>query len=817
MKHLSLFCLSLLASVSLWAQSSTIDINGTPYPVDTTMQYQAGPGVWHTRFTVNKNGTKHNLYLLEVDLANPYNTVEEYQSQSEMGKTETMASAYRVLDAENHRTIGGVNCNFWIVSGNVSADISLDGCQGQPFAGSARHGVMIGNPSNWNAGHGDRGYVMVDRDKKVWIDNMDFRGTMAYGEQTYQLREVNRTRITPKENEIVLFNHYLGKQSTRATDGIEVIFKTSNWRMNGAFECEVTAVNTKGGTHLTEGMGALQGRGTGKEFLSALKEGDRFSLNLEVVSTNDENLRPDILQMVTGNGLVMANGELTNRNTNEAYNNQNYPRTMLATNTEHNRLYMLVAEKPGMFTADMCGILKNCGATFAAGLDGGGSAQMCLDGAVINPTTEGVPRAVANSFWVFSTAPDDDKVTAISTSVKTIVLPRYGVFRPAFKSYNQYGVLLSHDQPDVTLSCDETVGYIDEQGRFVCLNDGILTATYQSATVDIQVHVDNTAKPIIRLDSVLISDNTDYAIEVSATTDKNTILLHPAALTWTVADPAICTVSDKGILNGLHNGTTWVYGSLGTTTDSVIVHVEIPETRLLLWEQTKTTDLWQIVESGDWQTTLQTNDNGKMSLYMNYNVAGRLPNTTLQLTEGNDRLYSLPEKLEIRLSPNGTPIKELHVGLRANNAIQNTNCKYVGFQMDKDTSIIIDLDGALQIKDDIASYPIRLCYLTFYWNTKIKGEFTLDIDGIYLHYGEISVGFDGITAPSFMVYPNPAENILNIMGLPDTPVEARLYDLQGHLLLQTVLQGNGQINVEQLSQGNYLLKIGTETLKLIRK
>ena len=814
MKHLSLSCLSLLASVSLWAQSSTIDINGTPYPVDTTMQYQAGPGVWHTRFTVNKNGTKHNLYLLEVDLANPYNTVEEYQSQSEMGKTETMASAYRVLDAENHRTIGGVNCNFWVVAGNISADISLDGCQGQPFAGSARHGVMIGNPSNWNAGHGDRGYVMVDRDKKVWIDNMDFRGTMSFGEQTYQLREVNRTRFTPNENEIVLFNHYLGKQSTRATDGIEVVFRTSEWRMNGAFECEVTAVNTKGGTLLTEGMGALQGRGIGKEFLSALKEGDRFLLNLEVVSTNDENLHPDILQMVTGNGLVMANGELTNRNTNEGYNNQNYPRTMLATDASHTRLYMLVAEKPGMFTADMCGILKNCGAAFAAGLDGGGSAQMCLDGAVINPTTEGAPRAVANSFWVFSTAPDDEVVTTISTAVKTITLPRYGVFRPTFMSYNQYGTLINRDQSDVLLSCDKATGYIDEQGYFVCLGDGVLTATCQDAKFDIQIRVDNAAKPTIRLDSVLISDDKDYTIEVTATIAHNTMLLQPAALSWTVADETVCTVTKEGVLKGLRNGSTWVYGTLEGFIDSIFVNVEIPEFMPLLWNTFFPED-WTVKASNTaWNTVLRKSTSGTAELYMNY-TGGRQAN--IKLT-ANARLYSLPDYIELRFRTNGFPISAMIVTMKANNGNTVASYKCIDIAAEGESSVTIPIDSLVQGNGDIAIYPVWLQTILLQLDMNAPHqEYTMDWEGIWLHYGEISVGFDGITAPSFMVYPNPAENILNIMGLPDTPVEARLYDLQGHLLLQTVLQGNGQINVEQLSQGNYLLKIGTETLKLIRK
>lgn len=812
MKHLSLSCLSLLASVSLWAQSSTIDINGTPYPVDTTMQYQAGPGVWHTRFTVNKNGTKHNLYLLEVDLANPYNTVEEYQSQSEMGKTETMASAYRVLDAENHRTIGGVNCNFWIVPANINGDKLLDGCLGQPFSATARNGVLVGNPDGWM--WGAAGMVMIDENKQVQIDHMAFDGVVTVGEQRHAIREVNRSRVTPNADEISLFNHYLGKTPTRATSGIEVVFSINDWKINSDLACEVVDINTAGGTVIAEGMGALQGLGEGQTFLSQLKKGDKFTLNLGVFSTNQPDYRPDIRQMVTGNGLLMKNGVLTDRNTNDGYNNQNYPRTLMATDDTHNRFYMLVAEKPGMFTADMCGILKNCGATFAAGLDGGGSAQMCLDGAVINPTTEGVPRAVANSFWVFSTAPDDEVVTTISTAVKTITLPRYGVFRPTFMSYNQYGTLINRDQPDVLLSCDKATGYIDEQGYFVCLGDGVLTATYQDAKFDIQIRVDNAAKPTIRLDSVLISDDKDYTIEVTATIAHNTMLLQPAALSWTVADETVCTVTKEGVLKGLRNGSTWVYGTLEGFIDSIFVNVEIPEFMPLLWNTFFPED-WTVKASNTaWNTVLRKSTSGTAELYMNY-TGGRQAN--IKLT-ANARLYSLPDYIELRFRTNGFPISAMIVTMKANNGNTVASYKCIDIAAEGESSVTIPIDSLVQGNGDIAIYPVWLQTILLQLDMNAPHqEYTMDWEGIWLHYGEISVGFDGITAPSFMVYPNPAENILNIMGLPDSPVDARLYDLQGHLLLQTVLQGNGQINVEQLSQGNYLLKIGTETLKLIRK
>ncbi|MCM1035140.1 MAG: phosphodiester glycosidase family protein, partial [Prevotella sp.] len=511
-QHITTLLLATLTIGFASAQSGTINLNGKTCPIDTTEHYQVGPGIWYTAFTLNISGTKHNCYILETDLTNPYNTVEEYQSSSQMGSTEKLTSASKQLDAPLHHTIGGVNCNFWVVS---SQDVGeTQGMVGQPFAGTARNGVLIGEPSNWNAGHGDRGYVMLDRNKQLYIDNMDFAGTLYYNEQQYNLRDVNRPRVNPSDNEITLFNHYLGSKPTRTTDGIEIVFKTDDWRINGTFNCEVTAVNTSGNTLLTEGMGALQGRGSGKDFLSAMQVGNRFQINLGVISTNNPQLQPDIMQMVTGNALLLVDGQQTNRNTNEGYNNQNYPRTLLATNAQHNRLWMFVAEKPGMYTADMCAILQQCGAAFAAGMDGGGSAQMCLFGNILNPTTEGTPRAVANSLWVLSTAPDDPVITALSTSVTTIVLPKYGTFRPTFKGYNQYGVLVDPDVQDVTLACDESTGYIDSQGRFVCLGAGLLHATCQNAVLDIRIQIDNTASPSIRLDSVLVSDDTDYAIEV---------------------------------------------------------------------------------------------------------------------------------------------------------------------------------------------------------------------------------------------------------------------------------------------------------------
>ncbi|HCS87497.1 MAG TPA: hypothetical protein DIW30_03520, partial [Bacteroidales bacterium] len=70
-----------LMSLTAQAQTGTMDINGKQCAIDTTAYYQAGPGIQHTAFTLTIGSTKHNCYMLEIDLTNQYNTVEEYQSQ----------------------------------------------------------------------------------------------------------------------------------------------------------------------------------------------------------------------------------------------------------------------------------------------------------------------------------------------------------------------------------------------------------------------------------------------------------------------------------------------------------------------------------------------------------------------------------------------------------------------------------------------------------------------------------------------------------------------------------------------------------------
>ena len=65
---------------------------------------------------------------------------------------------------------------------------------------------------------------------------------------------------------------------------------------------------------------------------------------------------------------------------------------------------------------------------------------------------------------------------------------------------------------------------------------------------------------------------------------------------------------------------------------------------------------------------------------------------------------------------------------------------------------------------------------------------------------------------TILVYPNPTQDVLMIQGAESQTL--RVYNLQGSLLLT---QWGNQISVGNLPDGTYLLQIGTQVVRFIKK
>ena len=556
------------------------------YSIDTLESYPVGPGVVYTRFTISNGKTTRNCYMYDVDLRNPNIRVEETHA-STIGKTEAMVTTHHRLDSAGHRSIGSVNCNFWETTNN-------EGLIGVACTGQVRNGKIGASITNWGLGVAasiglpieeqmqELGFLMIDTDGKAWVDQYAWSSGIRIGEATYPLREANRNRTNPQADEIVLFNSDLGNNATRSvSDMYEVVMDmTDEWSINNELHGVVVSTNTTGGTHIGEKQAVLQGRGTGKTFLQQANIGDTIAFAIGICTALTQQY-PQIAQLSAGNCYVMRDYRLQFRNWAENYNNQNYPRTGFGVSEDHQRLWMLVMEKPGMFTHEMCSILRHFGACYAMGADGGGSAQFNLGGRIINPTTEGSPRAVSNAIFLFSTSPDDATPATLlfhDGATGSLQLPSYASYTPHVRAYNKYGVLISNDYPDFTLSCEPaSLGTISSDGKTFIASpaggDGKLIASAGEARLEKSVHIE-PGELSLALDSI-ICDLEPYTIEMFSSSAAGQLPVNPALATWQSADEQIATVDAEGVLRGVQNGRTVVYGTLGEKTVSLIVHVEI--------------------------------------------------------------------------------------------------------------------------------------------------------------------------------------------------------------------------------------------------
>ncbi len=78
---------------------------------------------------------------------------------------------------------------------------------------------------------------------------------------------------------------------------------------------------------------------------------------------------------------------------------------------------------------------------------------------------------------------------------------------------------------------------------------------------------------------------------------------------------------------------------------------------------------------------------------------------------------------------------------------------------------------------------------------------------------DITTNNSALEGTELFVYPNPVAETLRIDGA-EAGSTFIIYDLQGRTLLQTT---EPQVNVSSLAQGSYLIKIGNQVVKFVKK
>jgi hypothetical protein len=91
-------------------------------------------------------------------------------------------------------------------------------------------------------------------------------------------------------------------------------------------------------------------------------------------------------------------------------------------------------------------------------------------------------------------------------------------------------------------------------------------------------------------------------------------------------------------------------------------------------------------------------------------------------------------------------------------------------------------------------------------------ESLAEIKKITFSASDPTTNTENVQSNAILVYPNPTQDVLMIQGVESQTL--RVYDLQGRLLSAT----NGtQVDVEHLADGTYLLQVGTQVIRFIKK
>lgn len=836
---LSLFVLPLFSQ----AQGvDTIVINDVNYHTDVIIDRDLGPGVNYKRLRIPKYPL--NVNILMMDLNNPYNRIETMQASETLYKTEKLASAYKRLMTDEKRPLAGANGNFWCVS---TQEPHSDLLIGATYNANLRNGKIItetnGHSDKWDGGPSRTGVIAVDTSKKLWIQSLYYAGSVSndkIGNLTIQ--QVNKV---VRDNEIGLYNGYYGKNKAfqmveqyKGSDGKKhwntlegigtEVYLTVNegqrWMAGEPMTCTVAEVKTDAGTGTLGNYDlCLVGRGTNKDALASLVTGDQVTINYSW--STEDGVTPIIEQAIGGNAIVMLNGEMTGRNDDESYNTQVYSRTAYGCSADGKTLYIIVIDKStdpvygvsaGCNTRVMCQIIKHYGCSNLCNVDAGGSAQMMVKGEVINKTTENSPRAVANGWFLFSIAPQDDVIARLEFDDVALMAPPYSTYEPKILGYNQYGDLINDNVQGFTLTCDESVGTTEGSsfiaGGNACV--GNLTATYNGVSVTKPITIKN-ADLAIRIKPLMIDAAREYSMEVTATIDQNVYVYDPSRIAWTIENNEVVNIDENGILRGLKEGKSMVVGTIGEFTDTTYVTVEIASAAKLYpsdWTG------WTAKGSGVSSSALA--EDGTLSFSYS---GGRSVYTQISK---DMTFYSLPDKLWLSFTPT-VNIESISVDLRTQS---QTRTNWVEILPTSGTAFVAGETHVVEIPisalgepSDLILYPISLhCVkFTIEKNDTYKGEQSIKLNELSAEYYNYSAGVENVSVEEKnqpRIYPNPVTDGVFSISSGMLIKKVDVYSVGGaKVVSQNVSDYNVTVNVADLISGVYVVVVESETGNSIQR
>jgi len=723
----------LLTVILLACQvASAISLNGVAYTIDTLAQYPAGPGAVYYQlrmFRADNGGGRLDCYLLSVDTRNPYVGIEQVLAKDQLVGTERPTAMAARKTTPTHVVYGGVNGDFFATTGDV----------GRPTGLTIANNEFAYTPSN------NRRLGGVDEQMRAVIGTtMKYSGKLVLPDTSYTIKHVNYTRA---ENELVLYNQHNGATTGTNSYGTELLvdlLPEYKWSTTATLKARVTAKEENVGSMvIPKGQAVLSGHGTMQTALNAIAVGDTVTLKL-TLKVDDVAVKMSQCIGSDTYALIVNEGKVEQSN----FWNELHPRTAFGASEDKQTLYFLVVDGRGVSagcTTKVLGeIIHYYGAYTAANWDGGGSSCMYIRPfGQMNQGSDGSERAVGNAMFAVANIPEaDNTIAAIAPYHPIYSVPRYGIVDPTMLGYNQYGVLIDTCVQGVRLRCDESLGTILPDGRFLAsgMESGTLTAVLdvngQEVTCPITVRLSASAPVAFRLDSVYIDNFHPYTVQIQSEVNGQMMDLLPAALTWRSTDEDVATVDEQGVVRAVTDGRADIIGEVGTFADTLHVRVVNPTRRLTCWDDFLQPELWELTASTNFDPAW---DNG--SIAFNY-TGGRGPYVRIGRSAP---MLLRADTIRIPVQTEAV-VQKVVIGIRPANerAVQNITLFSDGLPVGEPVNI--DIAVAKELGSDEAIFPLYFDYLKFFLSSSTtKTQHTFHMNGIWLLCNEYIDTGDAVT------------------------------------------------------------------------
>ncbi len=719
------------SALGLQAQKATYSLRGVEYTVDTLFHAYVGPGTTQTSLLL-ESGTKHlRVFYSRIDLSAPNVTLKAVSGTDRMTGSETVSNMAKRKTAPGNRYYLGVNGDFWMTSGYTSRGVSMIGT---PISSSMAEGIIYRGRNN----DGELQFT-IDADEVPHMGHVNFGGTIVKTDGTSAT--IFGVNVDAGNNQITLYNPTYYSGTNQTGDCAEVTVRYVDGDDSFAFgqPCQLQVVgapSTAGDMDVpTEGL-VLHGRGSTKDFIASLQDGDILTMTLD---TKLDGVSINPREIISGQPWIVLNGE-----TNPNGNPDVHPRTALGYSEDGQTVIFMVVDgrsslSDGVTTDALGDLMRYAGAYMAVNVDGGGSSTLYTSALGIrNRPSDGTERADSNGIFAVCNSPDDDEVASIRFLDWSLTMPKYGTYVPKFFGYNQYGMLVDTNVQGVTLLCPENLGVIKNDSLLFAtgVGNGLLSAVFQGDTISIPIAVIEPTDGIqLRNDSIITDTYRTYSVELQSTILDQVMPIDPAALTWTSLDESVVVIdAETGVLQGVADGRANVVGVVGEVSDTLLVIVEEPTAHVMPIDPNPDLSTWKITQSGGKNGVAEVQGDGFTYSYTG--ASSRAPKITITKTL---RLWSLPDTLRMRVNPGEAPMTGVQFGLRA----RGGGISYLAVTPDSmplNQEVVLDLPIASWIDPyDMSNYPITLSTIQIgMGNSEKDKQYTMQFLGFETVYNAVA-------------------------------------------------------------------------------